>query len=203
MNPLIHVSFDEAASFTLRVPEHRLPGEDSTTGRICVTDSIPHSIAATPGIIKIVIHCCEIGYEPILHVYEITPAKRADVIRDTSELVPDGKRNHEMWLVGEPLRVERQDYRWKNPDVSIGKDNTGIVKIKALGTFIPIQDTDSIRDFTDFCRIEDKEKAYEIFSELGIKKILYSLSGGIIEKINKQREHIKKNEERKGKERWN
>lgn len=68
------------------------------------------------------------------------------------------ENTHECWLVKEPVKVTREDYRWHSPDARICKDKYGNIVPKITGTFepLPMVNDGRIRDFIEFCHV-DKE----------------------------------------------
>lgn len=66
---LYHVSFMPAGPLHPRVPEHRLPCEDSVTPRICCSTSVEGCIMAKPDGLDYLLMCREIGLPCVLYVY--------------------------------------------------------------------------------------------------------------------------------------
>lgn len=67
---LYHCSFQAVGQFTLRVPEHRCPGEDGKTPRICFAESIRDAVSAMPqGGQALRGMLAQQKFAPVIHVY--------------------------------------------------------------------------------------------------------------------------------------
>lgn len=69
---LMHVSFDPVEKFSPRVPKFRIPGENETIPRICLTTSIQFALSAMPGGSQAMRSMLRLAkyITPVLHVYE-------------------------------------------------------------------------------------------------------------------------------------
>lgn len=124
---LYHVSYDRIPRFELRVPRNRLPYEDDTTPRICLSDSIEHCINAKSGQGQPLYLAKHYGFRVSLYVYEFdTNDIPSDALIAPDELVDryhvaDAKFNHEYWLLDADIpyketRVEFVDGGFIWPD---------------------------------------------------------------------------------------
>lgn len=107
---VFHVSYDQIRNFTLRVPHHRLYGEDNITGRICVATSVENCINAKAGQASALELAVGNKLPLALFVYE-AEVNRNDLIfpcvlqRDYG--VSDAIMNQEYWLMKVPEFTER------------------------------------------------------------------------------------------------
>lgn len=124
---LYHVSYDRISRFELRVPRNRLPDEDDTTPRICLSDSVERCINAKPSHGQSLYQAKCHGLRVALYVYEFdTNDIPSDALIAPDELVDhyhvaDAKFNHEYWLLDADIpyketRVEFVDGGFIQPD---------------------------------------------------------------------------------------
>ncbi len=108
-NHLYHVSMEFVDEFIPRIPDTRLIDENSYTPRICCAPTIEQGVEASPGILSGIKMAMEIGFSPILHVYELF-APEESIYRPTEEDVPDADRSDEVWILEEPSDWELRSY---------------------------------------------------------------------------------------------
>lgn len=98
---LYHVSYDHLTGFQLRVPRHRVPGEDAMTPRICLTTSIERCINAKPFMAQALYLAREIGAPMALYIYQFQSEDVPDgkLLPPDQIPVPDSQQNQEYWLL--------------------------------------------------------------------------------------------------------
>lgn len=102
---LYHVSYDPIPMLKPRVPDHRLPDEDCSTPRICLSDTIENSVNAKPDQATALYLAKQFGLRVPLYVYEFdTEAIPYGALLEPKELtlsgkVSDAEYNHEYWLL--------------------------------------------------------------------------------------------------------
>lgn len=114
---LYHVSYDPIPWFVLRVPDHRLPDEDFTTPRICLSDSLENCVNAKPDQATALYLAKQFEVRVPLYVYEFDTADIPDgalvgpVALSQSGKVSDAEQHHEYWLLdaGVPCQETRYE----------------------------------------------------------------------------------------------
>lgn len=102
---LYHVSYDRIENFVLRIPKNRLPMEDSTTPRICLSTSIERCVNAKPCQGEALYFARQQGLRVAFYVYEFDteqiPAENLIPPKMLQEHygVLDAEKNKEYWIV--------------------------------------------------------------------------------------------------------
>lgn len=117
---LYHVSYDPIPMLKPRVPDHRLPDEDCSTPRICLSDTIENCVNAKPGQATPLYLAEQFGLRVPLYVYEFdTEDIPYGALLEPKELthsgkVSDAEYNHEYWL------LDAESHTWK-PDLNFSE----------------------------------------------------------------------------------
>lgn len=107
---LYHVSFDRVKRFAPRVPQNISPGEDTTTPRICLSDSVIRCINARARQAWPIYNAMQAGVPIGFYVYEF----QTDEFPPNALLYPEDIRKrgvidatfwHEYWLLKPPRAV--------------------------------------------------------------------------------------------------
>lgn len=115
---LYHVSYDRIPEFELRIPQNRLPGEDSSIPRICLSTSIERCINAKPSQGQALYIAQQFRLRTALYIYEFDssdiPADkliRPDKLRRQFGVL-DARVNGEHWLLDctIPYRETRKEF---------------------------------------------------------------------------------------------
>ena len=125
----VHVSFDVVEEFLPRVPKQRTEGEDDKISRICVSDSVLHSLNAMVDAGKVLMLMQRLNLPLIIHVYymDSNDAWDTDVV---SKYVPDAKEHNEKWLLSAPKGVHRIDYLIEDPYMAyVGEKHVAILGV--------------------------------------------------------------------------
>lgn len=113
---LYHVSYDRIENFVLRIPQNRLPMEDSATPRICLSTSIKRCVNAKPSQGEALYIAQEQGLRVAFYVYEFDtesiPAKNLIPPKTLKEHygVLDAEQNEEYWIVGSIVPYQEVRY---------------------------------------------------------------------------------------------
>lgn len=131
MKPLYHISFDPVEALIPRVPEHRAPGEDAETPRICFSETIEDAITAMPkggqalrGMLK-----CRHKITPILYAYIADREADREAYLCPYDIyikhhVHDAIANKEWWAI-KPVTVQIRTLRVENAFFRDAKDELG------------------------------------------------------------------------------
>lgn len=115
---LYHVSYDRIPEFEPRIPQNRLPGEDSRVPRICLSTSVERCINAKPSQGQALYTAQQYGLRTALYIYEFDVNDiPTDKLIGPDELkwqfgVVDAKINGEHWLLdcAIPYRETRKEF---------------------------------------------------------------------------------------------
>lgn len=110
----IHVSLDIVERFVPRIPGQRIPGEDGTIPRICVSNRLLDCINAMPSGPEALQSMERLGVPLVIHAYYMQ-AEQVLPTKEVARYVPDAEWSHESWLLTEPTKVYRVDYHVVNP----------------------------------------------------------------------------------------
>lgn len=124
---LYHISYDKVLNFVLRVPKNRLPEEDSTTPRICLSTSIEKCVNAKPNQAQALYLAKKQSFRMAMYVYEFhTDEIAEDKLIGPKQLkekyhVLDAINNNEYWLLDcnvpyQEMRYEVIDGVFLSPD---------------------------------------------------------------------------------------
>lgn len=107
---LFHIPFKSVKQFILRIPQHRIQGENNTVKRICFSENVKKAINASPcggNIIKGMLICRTI-VTPIVHMYVCNTKDnpeiqfiQLDVVYNRYH-VRDAEFTREWWALGIP-----------------------------------------------------------------------------------------------------
>lgn len=167
----IHVSLDVVEWFIPRIPKHRIPGENGSIPRICVSDRLLNCINAMPSGPEALQTLEKLSIPIIIHAYYM----QAEKILSTKEIVqyvPDAEWFHESWLLTEPTKIYRVDYHVVNPQFF--KPKAGPLKL--LGAdFKRCPFTDNTKVLASRLGVQEKSKFMELVKKYGLSCILYNM----------------------------
>lgn len=167
----IHVSLDIVERFVPRIPEHRIPGEDGTIPRICVSDRLLDCINAMPAGPEALQIMERLRVPLVIHAYYMQ-AEQVLPTKEITRYVPDAEWSHESWLLTEPTKVYRVDYHVVNPQFF--KPKTGPLKL--LGAdFKRCPFTDNTKVLASRLGVQEKSKFMELVNKYGLSCVLYNM----------------------------
>lgn len=111
-NTYVHCSWDQIDpnSFFPRIPSNRCSGEDISTPRICVSETIQRALLAMPRADKTLEGIRKFGIPAIIHVYYLSINDEKYIYHPTTDQLPDVEMTGEVWLLKKPDKVVRRDY---------------------------------------------------------------------------------------------
>lgn len=185
----IHVSFDVVDHFKPRVPANRIPGEDEKIPRICVSDRLLSCINAMPAGPETLQIMQQLGLPLVIHAYYM----HADKIWDTDRVmryVPDAWSYRECWLLSEPSRIYRVDYRVEDPQL-LQPETGPLVLLKAR--FRRCVFTDNADELCQFFHVKNSETFMRLVRSNGYTSVMCNMRDEFFAKKNSMIEKKKKN----------
>ena len=185
----IHVSLDIVERFVPRIPEHRIPGEDGTIPRICVSNRLLDCVNAMPSGPE-TLQIMELLGEPmVIHAYYMQ-AEQVLPTKEITQYVPDAEWSHESWLLTEPTKVYRVDYHVVNPQFF--KPKIGPLKLLAAD-FKRCPFTDNTKALANRLGVQENSEFVKLIRKYGLSCVLCNIWEEF-QKILQMREKEKKDE---------
>lgn len=167
----IHVSLDIVERFVPRIPGQRIPGEDGTIPRICVSNRLLDCINAMPSGPEALQSMERLGVPLVIHAYYMQ-AEQVLPTKEVARYVPDAEWSHESWLLTEPTKVYRVDYHVVNPQFF--KPKIGPLKLLAAD-FKRCPFTDNTKELANRLGVQKKSDFANLMKKYGLSCVLYNM----------------------------